>query len=259
MNVSSTYRALIVEDEASSREYLNALLAAHHPAIEVIGQAADVPAAIGLCAARRPNLLFLDVRLGSRDGFDLLAALDYEPRVIFITGRTDFAIRAFEVNAVDYLMKPLFQSRLDAALSRLPALPPPDGGKTLLSTHHHHQPEQAVPGDRKIASVFLSGESGTDYVLVERISLIRASGNYSKVHLADWRKPALIYRGIQQWMELLPAHPFLQINRSIIVNVRCIESLTYLTPISATLRITGFDEPIRIGRGAIKRLKPLLK
>ena len=99
-------RALIVDDEAPARELLRALLAVHTN-VEVVGEACSVSTAATLCGDLQPNLIFLDVQMPGGDGFSLLGKLDPLPAIIFVTGYDKFAVRAFEVNAVDYLLKPV--------------------------------------------------------------------------------------------------------------------------------------------------------
>jgi serine/threonine-protein kinase len=115
-------RAVIVDDESPARERLTTLLAAHAN-IRVIGEAGDVATAADLCARLAPDLVFLDVELRGDDGFDLLSYLSQPTSIIFVTAHAWYALRAFEVNALDYLQKPIHPDRLAAALSRLS--PPP--------------------------------------------------------------------------------------------------------------------------------------
>lgn len=246
------HRAIIVDDEAVARRHLTTLLS-NHPIIDLAGEAGSVSQAIRLFAEVRPELIFLDINLGVRTGFDLLNELAYLPKVIFLTAFSDFAVRAFELNAVDYLMKPVFPERLALALGRLN---PPAGA---TAENRSPVPAASPKATGKISSLFLPTDAGQRYVQVDRISLIRANGNYSWVSLVDSKRPVLVYRTLSQWSEILPAHPFIRASRSLIVNADHLESVGFSSVVSAVLRVSGFEEGVVIGRRAIARLRPYIK
>ena len=111
-------KALLVDDEALARRELRRLLAAH-PWVEIIGEAANIDEAASKVEALSPELLFLDIQMPGGTGFDLLTRLDRVPHVIFTTAYDQHAVRAFEVNALDYLLKPIEPERLAGALGRV--------------------------------------------------------------------------------------------------------------------------------------------
>src|SRR5262245_45999515 len=121
-------KALIVYDEPPARRELRRLLA-DFPWVEIVGEAGNVEDAADQVAALSPGLLLLDIHMPGGSGFDLLARLDYLPQVIFTTAHDEHAVRAFEVNALDYLLKPIDPRRLAAALAKV-----------------RHAPEAAPPG-----------------------------------------------------------------------------------------------------------------
>lgn len=116
-------RALIVEDEEDAREFLRGLLKCH-PEVEVVGEAENVTEAIAKFNTLKPDLVFLDVQMPKRDGFSLLPELRPAPDIIFATAFDTFAVKAFEVNAADFLLKPISADRLALALSRLDSRTP---------------------------------------------------------------------------------------------------------------------------------------
>jgi len=126
-------RALLVDDEAPARKVLEQLLSLH-PNVRVIGEANSVANAADLCRDLQPNLVFLDIQLNDEIGFDLLPKLRPVPAVIFVTAHAEFAIRAFEVNAVDYLLKPINPQRLASALERIQHRPQPVFTKKLVDS-----------------------------------------------------------------------------------------------------------------------------
>ncbi|WP_395012434.1 LytR/AlgR family response regulator transcription factor, partial [Undibacterium sp.] len=111
-------KAIVVEDSRLAREGLIRMLA-KYPNIELIGQAENVRTAKELIAQDRPELVFLDIHMPGGSGFELLEQLDYLPKIIFTTAYADYAIRSFDFNTVDYLLKPIAQTRLDAAIAKL--------------------------------------------------------------------------------------------------------------------------------------------
>ncbi len=121
-------KAILIDDERLARVELRRLLAAH-PEIEIAGEAQNSSEAIGLIAEVSPDLLFLDIEMPGASGFDLLEQLDDVPQVVFTTAFDEYAIKAFEVNALDYLLKPISPARLAAALLRV--VPPPAPSRLL--------------------------------------------------------------------------------------------------------------------------------
>jgi two-component system, LytTR family, response regulator len=115
-----TTRAMLVDDEPLARRRLRRLLA-EHGGIEIVGEAGDGAAACGLIAEVKPDLVFLDVQMPGMSGFDVLTRLRERPNVIFVTAHDEFAVRAFEEQALDYLLKPVEPARLERALARLAA------------------------------------------------------------------------------------------------------------------------------------------
>jgi YesN/AraC family two-component response regulator len=126
-------RALLVDDERLARTELRRLLG-HHPEIEIVGEAANAAEARKALAELEPELLFLDVQMPGETGFDLLASLDFLPRVVFTTAYDEYALRAFEVSALDYLVKPIDPRRLASTVARLPRAGSPRAAPSRLTT-----------------------------------------------------------------------------------------------------------------------------
>ncbi len=172
-------RALIAEDEAPARESLRAYLAAA-PWVEVVAEAVDGRTALALAEEHRPNLLFLDVRLPELSGLEVARQIRHPAEIIFTTAFDRFAVAAFEIGALDYIVKPFGQERLAAALAR-------------LRSRMEQSPAPSSAGDRARSS--LSGEPLTrlfarhgDRIVpipVEGIRRIQAQGDYAEVHAAD--------------------------------------------------------------------------
>lgn len=232
-------RVAIVDDEPPARKLLRALLA-EHPEVEIVGEAGDVATAAALCAEREPDLVFLDIQLPRTDGFGLLPLLKRPVKIVFVTAHDRHAVRAFEVNALDYLLKPVAPARLAATLSRLAVPDEPPTGMLLDSDQ-----------------VALRDDSGLRLVPVRSITHIEAEDNYTRVHLLG-SSPALVRRTLAEWERSLPAAPFLRVDRSLIVRLDAVRTLCSESRDLTRLTLEGRAEPIGLGRRATARLRKAL-
>ncbi len=205
-------KALLIDDERLARNELRRLLAAHHD-IEIVGEAVDVEDALEKCAALKPDLLFLDVQMPGADGFALLERLEGPlPAIIFTTAYDEFAVKAFEFNALDYLLKPVDPNRLVAALEKL-RLRGAGGGegeaaRTRLSL------------DDK---VFVREGDHCWFVPVKNIRLLESEGNYTRVHFDD-NKPQL-FRSLTAMEERLDPRHFFRANRKQVINLAWVDGI----------------------------------
>jgi len=241
-------RCMVVDDERLARRSLRDLLAAH-PDFQIVAEAADLEEAAKGVRLHQPDVLFLDIQMPGGDGFQLLDALSPElPFVVFVTAYDRHAVRAFEVNALDYLLKPVEPDRLGVAVERL----------------RQRRSAAAAPLPTPVALPRLSdedrvllplGNSGC-FVPVQVILHVTARGKHSVVQLRDRRK-VIVRQTMASWNERLPAGLFAQLDRSCIVQWRRIQRADF-TAQGATL---GFDAPgceLMLGSAAAHRLSPLL-
>lgn len=198
-------RAVLVDDERLARSELRRLLAAHD-GVEIVGEAANAMEAKRLVDTLRPVLLFLDVQMPGGSGFDLLTSLDAAPEVIFTTAYDAYAIRAFEVNALDYLQKPIEPKRLAAAIDRAAARI----GK---------RPAAVEGGDR----IFIRDGERCWFVALPDIALFESEGNYTRVCFENNRP--LILRSLNQLEEKLDPRRFFRASRRHIVNLDFVEKV----------------------------------
>jgi two-component system, LytTR family, response regulator len=209
----SSLRAVIVDDERLARQELRRLLG-RHPEIEIVGEAANARDARKMVLDLEPDLLFLDVQMPGESGFDLLAQLDSVPHVVFTTAYDDYALQAFEVSALDYLLKPIDPTRLAGTVERL----------LSLAKREHSRPVKAsVPGLSENHRVFVA--QGERYWLVRlgEIRLFESVGNSTRVFFGNERP--LISRSLSDLVPKLDERVFFQANRNQIVNVKAIRSL----------------------------------
>ncbi len=207
-------KALLIDDERLARNELRRLLAAH-PDIEIVGEATDVDDALDKVAALQPGLLFLDVQMPGADGFSLLERLEPPlPAVIFTTAYDEFAVKAFEFNALDYLLKPVDPNRLIAALERLRAREAsPAGSASPL-------PAARLSLEDK---VFVREGDRCWFVPVKNIRLLESEGNYTRLHFDD-QKPQL-FRSLTAMEERLDPRNFFRANRKQVINLTWVEGI----------------------------------
>ncbi len=208
-------KALLIDDERLARNELRRLLAAH-PQIEIAGEAPDADAARERIAQLKPDLLFLDVQMPGEDGFALLDSLEPPlPHVIFATAFDEFAVKAFEVNALDYLLKPVDPARLAAALAKIAptSAPDPEDGDIPVRT------DRLQAGDK----VFVRQGEQCWFVEVRTIRLLESEGNYTRVHF-DGAQP-LLFRSLNAMEERLDHRMFFRANRRQVVNLEWIDKI----------------------------------
>ncbi|KAB8041513.1 response regulator [Janthinobacterium aquaticum] len=218
-------RVLIVDDERLARAELRRLLA-NHKEVEIVGEAASAAEAMQLCAQLQLDLLLLDVQMPGGSGFDLLAALDQAPEVIFCTAYDQYALQAFAVNALDYLQKPVQSVRLAQALAR--------AGARVAA--------QPVPPPRKI---FIRDGERCWFVALADITLFESEGNYTRVHFGA--EQALMLRSLNQLEEKLDPAQFFRANRRQIVSLAQIASVAPGDGDGLRLQLAG-DTVIEVSR-----------
>jgi two-component system LytT family response regulator len=233
-----TFRVALIDDERPACVELRTLLAVHHE-IEVVGEASGLTSGAELIARTRPDGVFLDIQLGSASGFGLLPELPLGCHVVFVTAFNEYAVRAFEVNALDYLLKPVHPGRLAATVARLvghapappcPARLPPDG------------------------VAFLSCGSASAFVSVSAIVCVLAEGDYTRVVTADGRE-RLVLRSLAEWERRLPTEIFLRVHRSAIANLGEVARAAPLRGGQMRLYMSALAEPLLVSRRLARRLK----
>ena len=205
-------KALIIDDERLARDGLRRLLQ-EHPDIQIVGDAANLPQAVQAIESLAPDLIFLDVQMPGGSGFDLLGLLDRLPQVIFTTAFDRYAMRAFEVSAIDYLLKPIEPQRLALALEKLRRLQP----APAISPSAQVRP---LDGADK---VFIKDGERCWLVALERVLLFESEGNYTRVYF-DNQRP-LLARSLNQLEAKLDPSWFTRVSRSHIVNLRAVAEM----------------------------------
>jgi two-component system LytT family response regulator len=211
-------KVIIVDDERSSREELKKALKSYEDFV-LIGEAENADDAKDLIETKMPDLIFLDIQMPEKSGFDLLESLDNVPAVLFTTAYDQYAIQAFEVNALDYLMKPIREERFAKAIEKI------RGMISLKSSLNN-----SVEKERKI---FIKDGEKRFFIQLDEIYLIESLENYTRLFFQG--KKALQRRSLRQWEEMLDENIFFRINRTEIVNIKYIQEVN--TTMSGRLEV----------------------
>ena len=205
-------RAVIIDDERLARNELKKLLE-QHPEIEVLAEAGNAREGIARIHELEPEVIFLDIQMPEKTGFDMLQELDRVPEVIFTTAYNEYALKAFEVNALDYLMKPIDPKRLRDAILKL--------------SDNLEAENEAVLGDRGMLreedQVFVKDGEKCWFVKLADVRLFESVGNYAKIFFGS-NKP-LILKSLNALEDRLDPKVFFRANRKHIVNMRWIEKV----------------------------------
>lgn len=239
MNMTSPLRAVIIDDEWLVRSELKILLE-KYPEIKVIGEASDVQQAAQLIDTLNPDVIFLDIQMPGKTGFDLLEEKDIQSRVIFVTAYDQYAIRAFEVNALDYLLKPVRKERLAKTIERL-----------LLNEQSGKQHKSKVSYD-DVIYVMINGSF--KFIKLPLLKCITAEGNYSFIYYKQ-NKRELVSKTLKEWENLLPDNYFVRIHRSTIINFEHVENIKKCKNYTHQVFVSDIEKPFIMSRRYTARLK----
>jgi two-component system LytT family response regulator len=210
-------KALIIDDERLARNELRRLLEVH-PGIEIVGEAVNGDDALDKIAELKPDLLFLDIQMPGKNGFEVLAELDSNmPDVIFTTAYDEYALKAFEFHAADYILKPIEPARLAEAIKRLEIENQPESEDDVNTTNLG---KGILTEDDQI---FVKDGDRCWFVKLGTVRLFESLGNYVRIYF-DNNKP-LILRSLNSLEERLDPKAFFRANRKHIINLKMIESI----------------------------------
>jgi two-component system, LytTR family, response regulator len=237
-------RALIVDDERLARKELMKLLE-DHPMIEVVGEAMNADEAFQMVNELNPDLLFLDIQMPGKTGFQLLEMLDSVPLVVFTTAYDEFALKAFEVNALDYLLKPIQAERLSETVSKL--------------SEKEHAKAVAIHGPEKKLSlndqVFVKDGDRCWFVSLSNVRLFESDGNYIKVYF-DNNRP-MIHKSLNALDEKLDERAFFRASRKHIVNLSWVEGIEPWFNGGLMVRLKGGDK-VEVSRRQAAKFKDMM-
>jgi two-component system, LytTR family, response regulator len=240
-------KAIIIDDERLARAELRKLLQ-EFPEVEVVDEAANAEEGISKIESLSPDLIFLDIQMPGKTGFDMLSTLEKSPNVIFTTAYDEFALKAFEVNALDYLLKPIEPKRLADAIQKLQLAESKEGvnvngeyvNRSLLTEHDQ---------------VFVKDGERCWFVKLTEIRLFESVGNYAKVFFGS-NKP-LILKSLNALEERLDQKMFFRANRKHIVNLRMIDKIEPYFNGGLLLELKG-GEKIEVSRRQTVKFKEMM-
>lgn len=239
-------KAIIIDDERLARAELKKLLQ-DFPEIEIVDEAANAEEGIAKIEAQQPDLIFLDIQMPGKTGFDMLSELDRAPQVIFTTAYDEFALKAFEVNALDYLQKPIEPKRLADAIQKLHF----SENKEMRTETENINNSILTEADQ----VFVKDGERCWFVKLNEIRLFESVGNYAKVFFAG-NKP-LILKSLNALEERLDEKTFFRANRKHIVNLRMIEKIEPYFNGGLLLELKG-GEKIEVSRRQTVKFKEMM-
>ena len=233
------HKAIIIDDERLARNELKKLLL-DFPNVEVIDEAANAAEGIKKIDALGPDLIFLDIQMPGKTGFDMLQELDKAPHVIFTTAYDEYALRAFEINAIDYLLKPVSAKRLKTAIEKLGESLDASRARIIKLNYN----------DR----LMVEHKKSVNFIKISQITHVTASGEYSYVHTNDGRE-FITSKPLNEWEIRLPDENFCRIHRSTILNFDYIVKIDHNITGTAEVILQGSPESFKISRNYYKKLK----
>ena len=242
-------KAIIIDDERLARTELRKLLQ-EFPEIEIVDEASNAEEGIHKIENHNPDLVFLDIQMPGKTGFDMLSELDHAPNVIFTTAYDEYALKAFEVNALDYLLKPVEPRRLADAVEKLRKTN--SAGPTERNGHHPVQPTSILS---EADQVFVKDGERCWFVKLSEVRLFESVGNYAKVFFGS-NKP-LILKSLNALEERLDEKVFFRANRKHIVNLRMIEKIEPYFNGGLLLELKG-GEKIEVSRRQTVKFKEMM-
>ena len=231
--------AIIVDDERLARKELQSLLV-QFPEIKIIAECNNAEDAITEIDKLKPDLVFLDIHMPGKDGFGVLEELDHMPQVIFVTAYDEYAIKAFEINALDYLLKPIQPERLEESIKKLDTTP-----ITPIS-------DENKLGENEL--VFVKDGDKCWFVKLADVPMFESEGNYVRVYF-DGNKP-LILKSLNNLANKLDERHFFRANRKFIINLNWISSIENWFNGGLKVKLKNGEE-VEISRRQASKLKDL--
>ena len=203
-------RILLIDDEELARHELRYMLEAYDD-IEIAGEAENVTGALEKISSLKPDAIFLDISMPGKNGFDLLSMLDDCPVVVFVTAYDEYAIQAFDANALDYILKPVRKERLEQAVNNI--------RKELGKKDDIVKPDMLTLQSR----IFIKDGEKCFFVRLEDIFLIENAGNYARFYFK--KESPLVHKSMNYLEEALPSSVFFRANRGEIININYIKNI----------------------------------
>ncbi len=232
-------RTLLVDDETAANQRMQELLG-EYPEIHLLGSVRSVAEAAQFIQHNPPDLIFLDMEMPGSNGLNLIPLLNGKASVVFVTGHEKYAVQAFAVGAVDYLLKPVSQERLSLTMARL--IPSP--------------PSSQLRGDLTPKAILEASKNQQEIIPHQEIVWIEALQNYTRILLRDDRR-VIVRKTITEWSEELPAEQFIRLDRFLLIQISLLTSTRRESRDRTLLFFKGIKDGIPIGRLGAIRLREL--
>ena len=239
--MSKILKAIVVDDERLARKEL-ILMLNDFSNIEIEGEAADISTAQKLLAEKNPDLVFLDIQMPGESGFDLINSIPANTKIIFVTAFDEYAIRAFDVNALDYLLKPVNPKRLKETIERIEQINISNSGSGDLRKLDEH--------DRLLVTL----NSKLHFIKTKTIIYISAAGDYTEIKTTENQK-GITLKSIKEWEARLPESMFVRIHRSTIVNLEFVDKIEEWFQKSYRIYLKTVEQPFDVSRRYTSKLK----
>ncbi len=268
--------AVIVDDDEDARKLLSILLK-KFPEIKIVGEAENISKAVALINKKKPDSVFLDIHMNEANAFDLMNKLSTDAKVIFVSADDEFALRAFEVNAFDYIKKPVEPKRLALTVARLLEQAKnkkiaenvliQDTGQPLPNEEAKNEQaelknEEIVPSKTQMLEyddrLFLTIDGVSRFIKISSIEFISAEKDYSYTYLVDGKK-FLVLKPMVEWEKRLTKKHFIRIHRSTIINLEYVEKIEKWFNSSYHVYLQNFEQPFQMSRRYVSKLKERFK
>jgi len=235
-------RVMLVDDERLARQAMRQSLARIED-VELVAEADSVSAAREAFERTKPHAVFLDIQMPREDGFAFLRGLEMPPKVVFVTAYSEHAVRAFEVDAVDYLLKPVRPKRLADAVSRL-----------REACGMNESGERSYGANDRVC---LRTPGRTVVATLDKVVTLEADGDFTRFFVAG-ETPIMICQKLGAYERMLPSPPFVRVSRSLMLNVDAFVRSQRLSRDEELVWLAGLPEPLALGRAAQMRLREVL-
>lgn len=237
-------RVVVVDDQSYERLHMRILFENCHD-VELVGEFSSIADAEKINRLQ-PDAIFLDIDLGDASGFDLLPLLTGDPKIVFVTLYDQYTLQAFQINAMDYLMKPVTLERLSETLTRL---------------FSQKRLEEQRPDPTRLTEedmILIKEEGRRALVPMRRIVAICSDGDFTRIHI-DGLSPFLMRRRMKDWLAMLPESMFVPLDRSILVNRQRLLQIQMKNDTRSELLLDGCNNAFELGKTATRTVRRLMK
>jgi len=250
--MTAKIRTIIIDDELLARKLIMSYLQ-NHPEIEIVEECSDGFSGLKAIKDEKPDLVFLDIQMPKLTGFEMLEVLDHQPLIIFSTAYDEYALKAFEANATDYLLKPYNQDRFDQALLKAVTLLR-NGSSAIMETQGLLKQLDLSP--KTLDRLVLKTSQGIEIISVENIDYCASSDDYTEIHVG--KKKYLKQKPLKYYEEHLDNEMFVRIHRTTLINISRIARLEPYGK-ESWIAVLKDGNKLLVSKSGYQRLKELLK